>query len=217
MRGIQEGTKVYQAMADGAHAALYAGSDWCDAYVWAGHKTPDYTRIAWQGDRVVEKGDLVRMTVWATFNGRHAQLIRTGVRGKATAEQRRWVEVAKQLHEPGLALLRPGAQMINAVDAMQEAVNRLTPPEANPKPTRMGHLQGVQYTEPGDSDPFDVKLKPDLRPAAEKVIVLEGMRFVLHPVFTVPGIGRPGVGSNYLITASGPQLLDRLSQDCLEG
>jgi Xaa-Pro aminopeptidase len=144
-------------------------------------------------------------------------MLRTGVKGKASGELRRWVEVSMEAEQRALDTLRPGIAMFDVVNAVQDALTELTPYRFGEDPfaTRTGHRQGVQYSEPVDSDPFLAYLMPDPS-ALEPVTVCEGMRLVIHPNFSVPGIGWVSVGDNMLVTSDGAELLGEYPRECFE-
>jgi len=58
-------------------------------------------------------------------------------------------------------------------------------------------------------------LLPDTS-AAERVIVKEGMRLVIHPNFSVPNVGWFSVGDNVLVTANGVERLGQYPRECFE-
>jgi Xaa-Pro aminopeptidase len=215
--GIRAGKRIFQAAADAHHAGRHAGSDWTDVWIGSGSAADEMARIAWQGDRRVRKGEIVNIIVFNTYNGRHAQLIRTGVKGHASARQRQYVDACIAVQERGIALLRPGRHLLQAATELDSAARELSPPlppRAAP-PFRSGHLQGVQYIEPGDSDPFIASQLADTT-AAEKVIVRSGMRMVIHPSLDVPDLGWFCVGDNVLIHTDGPEVLSEYPRTCFE-
>jgi Xaa-Pro dipeptidase len=215
--GAREGRWAYEVAADMRNAAFQAGSDFADVWIGNGPAAVDVAMIAWQARRRIEEGDLLHGIVFDSYDGRHAQLIRTGVKGTATPEQRHYVDVAIQAQEAGFAALTPGRPLINCARAIQDAISELTPHRfgTDPVQSRCGHLQGVQYAEPGVSDPFIAYLLPDTR-AAERVTVREGMRLVIHPNFSVPGLGWFSVGDNVLVTRNGVERLSQFPRECFE-
>ena len=211
------GRLAYAVAADMRHAAFLAGSDFADVWIGSGPAAVDVAMIAWQARRQIEAGDLLHGIVFTSYDGRHAQLIRTGVKGKATPEQKRYVDIAIKAQEAGFAALKPGRPLIECARAIQDALTGMTPHPfgTDPVQSRCGHLQGVQYAEPGVSDPFIAYLLPDAS-AAERVIVREGMRLVIHPNFSVPGLGWVSVGDNVLVTKTGVELISQFPRGCFE-
>jgi Xaa-Pro dipeptidase len=217
VEGIRREKKVFEIAADARHAARLRGSDWTDIWLGPAPNGLDVAQVSWQGDRRVQPGDLVQIVAFNAYRGRFAQLLRTGVKGKASPEVRHWVEVSMEAQQRALDTLRPGISMFDVVDAAQDALTELAPFRfgEDPYATRTGHRQGVQYAEPVDSDPFLGYLLPD-RSVLEPVTVCEGMRLVVHPNFSVPGVGWFAVGDNMLVTADGAELLGEFPRECFE-
>jgi len=153
---------------------------------------------SWQASRRIERGDLVQGVIFATYQGRFAQLIRTGICGTASADQRNYVDVAIKAQEGGISALRPGRPISDAVGAVQDTVSQLTPFAWGTAPvqTRCGQPQGVQYAAPGVGDPFVAYRLPDPS-KSRNVIVREDMRMV-----TPTSAFRGWAGSAWATTSS---------------
>jgi Xaa-Pro dipeptidase len=233
VKGTREGKKVRETMADAQYAARYAGSDYCDVWVGPGPDGEGTSQVLmpWQGEHRPKDGDLVQATIYTSYMGRHTQLIRTGVKGKAGADVRRWVEVLIGAQQAAIDRLHPGARMLDAVKAMEDYVSEYAPYRWGEDPTqsRAGHVQGVQYAEPVDSDAFVEYLNADsavhnfpkelidqlgTRDNAAELLVYDGMRFELHPNFSVPGLGWICIGDNVVAGPDGGELLSQSTREC---
>lgn len=215
--GIRQGKQVFEIAADAHHAARVRGSDWTDLWLGPAPNGLDVAMTAWQGERRIEDGDLVQVVAFNSYRGRFTQLLRTGVKGRASAELRQWVEVGIEAQKRAFDTLRPGIAMFDVVNTVQDALTELTPYRFGEDPfaTRTGHRQGIQYSEPVDSDPFSAYMMPDAAPL-EPVPVCDGMRLVIHPNFSVPGVGWIAVGDNMLVTSDGAELLGEFPRGCFE-
>jgi Xaa-Pro dipeptidase len=220
VEGVRKGKKVYEIAADAHHAGRYRGSDWTDVWIGPGSIPTDFATTAWQGDHRIEDGGLVQVMIYHSFNGRYVQQMRTGAKGKASPELKRWVDVAVAAQDRALEVFRPGCSMLGAVQAVHDFLDEAIPLKVGKDPSmgRNGHLQGVQYAEPGDSDPFRIHQVPGLLddPRVKAIKIFDGMRVVIHPNFSVPGLGWVGVGDNILVGSDGADLLGEFPRQCFE-
>jgi len=145
-------------------------------------------------DRVLRDGETLILDLWAEFEGYWADTCRTFVVGcRPSAEQIRVHDVLMRATEAGRAKLRPGVRANEVYRGVFDVIAAEGWGDAFPH--HAGHGIGLD----GQEAPFFI-------PGCDHVLE-EGMVCTLEPGVYLPEAGGIRAEDNYLITASGPEVL----------
>jgi Xaa-Pro aminopeptidase len=140
-------------------------------------------------NRIIEKGDVVALLVEDSGpGGMYAELGRTCVVGKASAELKDEFAFALEARQFNLSLLKPGAQCSDIFAAYNDFMRR----HGRPEEKRL-HCHGQGY---------DLVERPLIR-SDEPMAIEKDMNIVVHPTY-IRGRVLSWVCDNYLIEADGP-------------
>lgn len=144
-------------------------------------------------NRVLERGDVVRLDVIGTKNNYHSDVARTAVVGEPTVEQQRVYDLLLHVHERALAALRPGAKSSDIYRIYRDAMDEAGLPAYH----FVGHGLGITlHEDPFVNDLRSVTLEPGMVLCIEPLTLLEG-RFGMQ------------IEDEVLITADGYEPLTR--------
>lgn len=166
--------------------------------------TGDHTAIPHHHptERVVQKGDLLKIDFGARVDGYHADCTRTVVVGAAEDWQREIYAAVRASQAAGVDRLRDGVPVPEAhaaaVDSLEAAgwLHAFT--------TGLGHGVGLQIHE----DPF---LGPGHPSTLTRRTVL-----TMEPGIYLPGRGGVRIEDTVLVTDSGPEVLTTTTKDLME-
>jgi Xaa-Pro aminopeptidase len=151
-------------------------------------------------DRVLERGDLVKMDFGALVDGYHADMTRTVVVGDAAAWQRELHEQVRQIQEECRQEVRPGA-----VPAQLDAHARgLVEETGHDVAHGLGHGVGLEIHEA----PFLVDRSP-----ADTLV--ERVPVTVEPGIYLPGRGGVRIEDTVVVTAEGNEPLTRSTRELL--
>ena len=140
-------------------------------------------------NRVIQEGDVVALLVEDSGpGGMYAELGRTCVVGKASAELKDEFAFAVEARKFNLGLLKPGTPCADIFAAYNDFMRR----NGRPKERRL-HCHGQGY---------DLVERPLIR-SDEPMTIAQDMNIVVHPTY-MRGHVLSWVCDNYLIEASGP-------------
>jgi Xaa-Pro aminopeptidase len=140
-------------------------------------------------NRVIEDGDVVALLVEDSGpGGMYAELGRTCVVGKASAELKEEFAFALEARQFNLGLLKPGAHCAEVFAAYNDFMRQHGRPEE-----RRLHCHGQGY---------DLVERPLIR-SDEPMAIAQDMNIVVHPTY-IRGHVLSWVCDNYLIEADGP-------------
>ena len=140
-------------------------------------------------NRVIQEGDVVALLVEDSGpGGMYAELGRTCVVGKASAELKDEFAFAVEARKFNLGLLKPGAPCADIFAAYNDFMRR----NGRPKERRL-HCHGQGY---------DLVERPLIR-SDEPMTIAQDMNIVVHPTY-MRGHVLSWVCDNYLIEANGP-------------
>jgi len=138
-------------------------------------------------NRMLERGDVLRLDIIGTKGRYHSDVCRTFVAGEPTAEQQRVYDLLLGVHERCLAALRPGALTSDVYAIYRSAMD-----EAGLPPYHfVGHGLGITLHE----DPFVNELS--------SIPLEEGMVLCIEPLTLLEGRFGMQLEDEVLITASG--------------
>lgn len=203
---IQLGRRGYESQRILEDLARQHGADYCRTWLTM-RPQADHPRY-WpeETENPAQIGDQVLFGVALTVDGHWAHGIRMGHLGpipKAVAQLHAQVANALRL---GMAALRPGVSISEAVKAMDLLVR-----SSNDAATRFraGHGLGLTYEEPGLTTAFPQTFGAHPEPAAADTgpILHPGMVLELHPNLFVDGVGGAALGQMFEITQIGAKPL----------
>ncbi|HET7266019.1 MAG TPA: Xaa-Pro peptidase family protein [bacterium] len=145
-------------------------------------------------DRVMEPGDMVFLDMAATYHGYSADVSRSTVVGRPSAEQRRYLDTALEMFEAALATARPGVPVQDMIAAARAIAVRAGY-EAEYMPKGFGHGLGCSLFE-----------RPSLRPSTTDILQ-PGNTFALEPMLIRMNAGTACVEETVLITPTGAEAL----------
>jgi Xaa-Pro dipeptidase len=144
-------------------------------------------------DRVLERGDVLRLDIIGTAAHYHSDVARTAVVGEPTREQQRVYDLLLGVHERALAALRPGALTSDVYRIYRDAMD-----EAGLPPYHfVGHGLGITLHE----EPFVNGLK--------SMPLEAGMVLCIEPLTLLEGRFGMQVEDEVLITADGYEPFSR--------
>lgn len=155
--------------------------------------------------RVVEKGDLVIIDLVPEYEGYLANLTRTAVVGRPTAEQIRLYDAYRRAQEAGLAAIRAGATP-RQIDDAAEAVVR----EAG---FGSHFVRGMSH---GIGLRFEETPAPTIHPNHVGIQLRAGMTVTCgHSVLSVPGVGGVRIEDTVRVTEDGWEYITDFSHELI--
>ena len=144
-------------------------------------------------DRVLERGDVVRLDVIGTAGHYYSDVARTAVVGEPTTDQRRVFDLLSSVHDRCLEMLRPGVESADVYAVYRDALAKAGLPAYH----FVGHGLGLTlHEEPFVSDRRSVRLR-------------EGMVLCIEPLTMIEGEYGMQIEDEVLITADGCEPLTR--------
>jgi Xaa-Pro dipeptidase len=196
-------------MVEAEHIARSLGADWAGILLATG-QTPDYLGMSlFEVPEPIQSGDRVQAVTLVQKDGYWGHELRIGVKGKPSAELKRYSDGIKDAQQAGLDELRPGNKLVNVYKAMMQRRQEHSPDAADTG-IRQGHGLGLQYTEPVISEAF---LPLNRVERESEIVVQPGMVLELHPNYAPPGLGHVFLGDVVLVTESGPEFLTRFPRE----
>jgi Xaa-Pro aminopeptidase len=139
-------------------------------------------------DKVIEKGDVVRLEILGDMNHYRSNVTRTAVVGEPTDEQKRIWKVMIGAREACEALLKPG---LPVPDLYRTYVQYLTARNIEPTLKFLGHGIGQTiHEEPYITDTRTIVMQPNIT-------------FTMEPLYMIPGRMGFHVEDMYVITPEG--------------
>ena len=184
-----------RAVAARAHEAAYAGG--ADALAFSsavvGGERAGLKHCA-PSDRLFQAGDMVFLDMGAVCSGYCADVSRSLVVGRPSAEQRRFLDTGLAMFESVLAQARPGAAVRGLIEVARGIAERAGFGDEY-MPKGFGHGVGCSLFE-----------QPSLRPATEAILE-PGHIFALEPMLIRMRFGTACVEETVLITPGGAEPL----------
>lgn len=150
----------------------------------------------------VQRGDLVLMDFGASVNGYHADISKTVVVGKATAQQREIYQIEQQA-------------LIAQIAAMQAGASARAPYAASAAVMRGTAYLPYHYDKVGHGVGLDIHESPFMSPKTDDVFVADQI-VTAEPGMYIPGWGGVRIEDMVWIKADGNQILNRISRDLIE-
>lgn len=224
----QPGKWDYQLMAEIDYTGRCMGADLAQSWLTSG-PAPDFiftSHQIWRRRRQLEPGDRVHAGTYVIYEGHWAHGIRMAIKGKASADLRRYVDGVIEVQNAGMNALKPGKRVSDVAAAMESVVDEYSPYSKNQDPFRFraGHGLGLQYGDPILTEDFpqpsawkgSFPISAAHSAGQDSLILQPGMVFELHPNFTTDGLGFVCMGDVVLVTDSGPELLTQIPRALFE-
>ena len=214
-RDVRKGLKGYQLQAAMEHTARYEGAEYCISWLTVSPRA-DYPRFYKEECvRVPQEGDQVIPGIYMTYDGHWGHAIRTGTVGKPTDDHRKIYDIVREMQEACLAKLKPGEDLFEAVNAMDQVVYKYYR-EDDVDRSRAGHGLGFSYEDPYVSSAFLHPWEFKNRPAGiNRMEIKPGMLMELHPNLFVPGVAGAMLGDMVAITDTGTEILTEFPRDLI--
>lgn len=157
-------------------------------------------------NRIAKEGDLVLTELTPQVNGWWAQICRTVVKGKASADQLKIFNIFLEAEEAGLAAIKPGVNITDVAKAENDVFRKYGYGEyTSSKYTRVrGHGHGMHLDE-----------APTVNEGVDLVIE-QGMVIVVHPNTYNPLTGYMVMGDPVVVTENGYQILSATERKLFE-
>ena len=215
-REARNGLAGYQLQAAMEHTGRYEGCEYCLTWLTIGTDA-DYPRFYKEECiRVPQEGDQVIPGIYLTYDGHWGHAIRTGTVGKPTDDHRKIYEIVREMQEACLRRLKPGEDLIEAVDAMDHVLYKYYK-EDEVLRSRAGHGLGYSYEDPIVTEaffhPWDFPNKP--APGTKHIEIKPGMLMEVHPNAFVLGVAGAYLGDMVAITEAGYEMLTRFPRDLI--
>jgi Xaa-Pro dipeptidase len=188
--------------------------------VQSGVDNPTWMLPMWtyqaQPIRTVQAGDLVQTELFPTYGGKDTQQQMSVSLKPVHPVNRECAKVARRCYEAGLKMLSPGRKFQEVLDAMEAVVAEAgcwhpSPliHSLNPQLAASGSTQVRIEQMPGIEDYKGIKSNPS---RGGDLVLKPGMVFELEPNACI-GKHRVNMGGTVLITATGPEELNKLPMD----
>lgn len=205
---VREGIRECEVAGEALRTLLALGGEYAHVmtpFVASGERMAPPNRFT--TDKLIRYGDVVFIDIGACWNGYYADVGRTVVCGRPSAEQRRIFRAVYDALQACIETMRPGRTNEEAAQAVREAARRHGL-ESHLLTLFIGHGIGMGANEP----PYIGEPSP----GASVVEFRPGMVFAVEPLIWVEGI-RGGGGVRLeemvLITEEGPRVLSRAPFD----
>jgi Xaa-Pro aminopeptidase len=197
--GVSEREVLVQVEA----ALKRAGSDEVSFSTQVCSGLPTARVVAFAGDTMLAEGTCVQLDCGASYQGYRGDLSRVAFLGAADARWRILAEVAAEIYDRCLELLRPGVPCAEiarlAVHIAEEhGLAHCLYRSPNHEPGFVGHGIGLSYVEP-----------PEIHPQSE-VVLRENMIVVLEPILSDPAVGGVKIEDPVHVSSTGPERLSAL-------
>jgi Xaa-Pro dipeptidase len=208
------GLAGYQLQGLMEQTARSEGCEYCLTWLTIGERA-DYPRFYKEEClRVPQEGDQVIPGIYLTYDGHWGHAIRTGGVGKPTDDHRKIYDIVREMQEACLRRLKPGEDLIEAVDAMDHVLYKYYK-EDEVLRSRAGHGLGYSYEDPIVTEaffhPWDFPNKP--APGTKRIEIKPGMLMEVHPNVFVPGVAGAYLGDMVAITETGYEILTTFPRD----
>jgi Xaa-Pro aminopeptidase len=215
-REVRTGLKGYQLQACMEHTARHEGTEYCITWLTVAPRA-DYPRFYKEEcARVPQEGDQMIPGIYLTYDGHWGHAIRTGTVGKPTDDHRKIYDIVREMQEACLARLKPGEDLLEAVNAMDDVVYKYYR-EEDVSRSRAGHGLGLSYEDPIVSGaffhPWEFKDKP--HPGANRIEIKPGMLMEVHPNLFVPGVAGAMIGDMVAITDTSYEIFTEYPRDLI--
>lgn len=194
LAALSPGVSERELAAEITAARIRAGSDVPLLGVVASGPRTDLLHGPWT-DRLIERGDAVRLEFSGVVRGYWGRLMRTGVAGRPSPEQEGIADVVIGALEDGIARMRPGASAREVGDACRSPILRASLRETYEN--RVGYSLGLNHL------PTSGEFLREMTPNADWQLEA-GM--VFHMLLIARGIG---FSEMVLVTEAGHEVLTR--------
>ena len=190
--------------------AMLRGADQCVCWMTTAPAADYYRTAKTVALRVPEDGDQLLLGVMLTVNGAWGHGIRTYHLGPPRAALLALHQGIAEVQREVVALLRPGARLTTANDAIEALYRKVFPGVVETgRRFRTVHGLGFSYEEPASSPMFR---QPFERPQASETASAEtaaGMLFEVHPNLFLPEVGGVAIGDMLMIAEGENEYLTR--------
>jgi Xaa-Pro aminopeptidase len=159
-------------------------------------------------ERKLTEGDLVVLDFGGVYDSYCVDLTRTVALGRASARSREVHAAVLSAHDLAIGAVKPGQSRFDIDAAARGRLGAAGMADAFGHGT--GHGLGLEVHE----DPRIVKRRPDVDARDEQVV--PGMVFTIEPGAYFPDWGGIRIEDDVLVTASGVELLTRVTTELLE-
>jgi Xaa-Pro dipeptidase len=213
---VRTGLKGYQLQACMEHTARHEGTEYCISWLTVAPRA-DYPRFYKEEcTRVPQEGDQVIPGIYLTYDGHWGHAIRTGTVGTPTDDHRKVYDIVREMQEACLSRLKPGEDLFEAVNAMDDVVYKYYREEEVDR-SRAGHGLGFSYEDPIVSRAFFHPWEFNSRPpsGANRIEIQPGMLLEVHPNLFVPGVAGAMIGDMVAITDTGYEIFTEFPRDLI--
>lgn len=189
---VKPGVREMDVAAEAEHAMRVRGAERFteETMVLAGLERIVQTRERASWERVIEDGDCVIMDMGAVYQGYCSDQATTTFAGSPPPEQKELFDLAKQVHEKTVNMIRPGmrAKEVDSFAREQYEKSRI---KGAHLPHMVGHGVGLEF--------HDIPL---ILPGNE-VVLQPNMVFTIEPAVRVPDLGAIRLEEVYRLTETG--------------
>ena len=194
LRAIQPGVSEFEVAAAACQAMTAAGAEEYSFPTAVVSGSRAGLKHAPPTNRRMQNGDMVFLDMGAKHNGYVCDLSRCTVVGKASEEQRRFLDTSLEIFTRVLETIKPGVPIHAMYEVAEEIAVRSGYEDAY-MPTGFGHGLGASLIE-----------MPSLRPPGHKPFEA-GMVFALEPMLVRYNVGTAVVEETVLVTERGAETL----------
>jgi Xaa-Pro dipeptidase len=171
---------------------LKAGGDLTIAALTSGPRSG--LKHAEPSDRRIEDGDMLFVDICAPHQGYMSDVARTGVVGKANAQQSKMLETALEMRDQVVEAVKPGAR-VSDLQRIAEGIAERRGLAEHYYPTGFGHGIGTSVVE-----------SPILYPDNDALLA-ENMVFSVEPMIVIEDVGTAVFEDMILVTSHGSESL----------
>ena len=220
-REVCSGKKAYQIQAEMERTARSQGCEFIQTWLTVA-QVADYPRF-YRDEclRVPEPGDQVLAGIFLIYDGHWGHAVRTGTYGPPADNHRRIFDIAYEIEEAGLEVLRPGGNLYDVSAAFENVLHRYYPdPDSQGVfRFRVAHGLGHSYEDPICSEPFSQPFDKHIDPQTDshkKLLIQPGMLFEFHPNLFVRNVAGAAIGDMVLVTDTGYEILNQFPRELVE-
>jgi Xaa-Pro aminopeptidase len=222
-RQVRKGKKAYQLQADVEHTAKYEGCEHVSTFLPLGRVADRARRTKRECLRVPRPGDQFVLAVFLMFEGHWGHAIRTGVMGEPSDAQRKAFDIALEMQEAALELVKPGLDLHDVWKASARALKKHYPNNQTSEWfwLRTGHGIGLDYSDPILTEafryPYEYSETDDSEDKAEMspLRIEPGMLLELHPNVFIPNEAAGAIGDMVLVTEDGYEILNGFPRELI--
>ncbi|HSR12889.1 MAG TPA: Xaa-Pro peptidase family protein [Thermodesulfobacteriota bacterium] len=218
-REVRQGKKGYQLQADVEHTAKYAGCEHASTFLAVAPVVDRARYYKRENSRVPQEGDQVLLAVFLTYEGHWGHAIRVGTLGEPNAAQRRAFNIALEMEEAALGILKPGIDANELWKASAKVLARYYPDGGDPSWfwLRSGHGIGLDYSDPVLTEifRFPYELGKEKEARGPSLPLQPGMLLELHPNVFLPNEAVGAIGDMVLVTETGYEILNRFPRELI--